>query len=50
MLRDLIVFAGGMLLGVVSLLALIRLPYWLHEHTRRQALKGRLDSDSRWLH
>jgi hypothetical protein len=50
MLRDLIIFAGGMFLGVGALMALIRLPHWLHEHTRKQALRGRMDSDSRWLH
>jgi hypothetical protein len=50
MLRDLLFFVGGLFLGVGILLALIRLPYWLHEHTRRRALKGRLDGDGRWLH
>lgn len=50
MLRDAIIFGGGVFLGVGLLLGLLRLPHWLHEHTRKQALKGRLDGDKRWLH
>lgn len=52
MLRDGLFFASGLFAGVAGLLALLRLPYWLHEHTRKEALKARGGerAPQRWLH
>ena len=50
MFRDGMIFIGGLCVGVGFLFSLLRLPYWIHEHTRKAALKGRNDLEGRWLH
>lgn len=50
MLRDMLIFGCGLFAGVMGLMLLIRLPYWMHEHTRKEALRGRDGKEGRWLH